>query len=228
MISKDQINDILLSAKLINVVEESGVKLRKSGAWLYNCICPFHNEKDGSFYVNTRTNTYKCYGCGAWGNAIDFLIKRNGLTFLEAARKLAGKYNISIEEFTPTKEQETEEKLKTQLLNIYEDAAQFYSLQLEQNTKALKYVRSRFEDETVDSFRIGFAPDEFTALYRHLRQKGYSMSILEKSELFRQKDDRGNYDFFRNRIVFPIFDITGHVIAFSGRAMPESDESLPK
>ena len=207
MISKDQINDILLSANLINVVEESGVKLKKSGAWLYNGICPFHNEKDGSFYVNTRTNTYKCYGCGAWGNAIDFLVKRNGLTFLEAARKLAGKYNITIEEFTPSKEQEAEEKLKNQLLNIYEDAAQFYSLQLEQNTKALKYIRSRFDDETVDGFRIGFAPDEFTALYRHLRQKGYSMSILEKVNCFGRKMTGAITIFSETGLCFPFLTL---------------------
>jgi len=228
MVSKSQINDILLAANLVNIVSESGIKLKKTSNWLHQGLCPFHNEKDGSFYINTRTNTYKCYGCGAWGNAIDFVMNKHGLTFLETVRRLAAKYNIHVEEFTPTKEQEEEEKLRLQLLKIYEDAAQFYSLQLEQNAKALKYVRSRFNDETVDGFRIGFAPDEFTALYRHLRQKGYSMTILEESELFRQKEDRGNYDFFRNRIIFPIFDITGRVIAFSGRKMPESDENLPK
>jgi len=228
MISKEQINEILLAANLVDIVEESGVKLRKSSNWLYKGICPFHDEKDGSFFINTRTKSYKCYGCGAWGNAIDFLIKKSGLTFLEAARKLASRYNIRIEEFTPTKEQEAQEKLRGQLLRVYEDAAQFYSLQLEEHSRAVTYARSRFSSETLDAFRVGFAPDDFTMLYAHLRRCGYSMELLEKSELFRQRKDGGSYDFFRNRLMFPIFDITGRVVAFSGRLMPQSDENLPK
>jgi DNA primase catalytic core len=228
MISREQINDILLTANLVGVVEDSGVKLRKSSNWLHQGLCPFHDEKTGSFVINARTQSYKCYGCGEWGNALDFVMKKNGLTFLEAARQLAEKYNITIEEFTPSKEQEAEEKLRTRLYQIYEDAAQFYSLQLEQSAHALAYARSRFSDETVDAFRVGFAPDDYTALYKHLRGKGYTMEMLEKSALFRQKQDRGNYDFFRNRLMFPIFDITGRIIAFSGRIFPGSDENLPK
>ena len=228
MISKEQINDILLASNLETIVEESGVKLKKTSPSLRRGICPFHQETDGSFFVNIRTNSYRCYGCGVWGNAIDFLMKKNGFTFLEAARHLAGKYGIHIEEFTPTKEQQAEEKLRGQLLQIYEDAARFYALQLEENAQALEYARSRFSDETIEAFRIGFALDDFSTLYRHLRNKGYPMSILEKSELFRPGRDRGNYDFFRNRLIFPIFDITGRIIAFSGRKMPQADENSPK
>ena len=228
MIAREQINDILLAADIVEIVEESGVKLRKSSGWLYKGVCPFHHETDGSFFVNIRTRSYRCYGCGVYGNAIDFIMNKNGLTFIEAVRQLAKKYNIIIEEFTPSKEQEEEEKLRGQLLKIYEEAARFYSGQLERHPAALAYIRGRFNDETIDAFRIGFAPDNFTALYKHLRQSGFSMAILEKSELFRQKQDRGNYDFFRNRIMFPIFDITGRVIAFSGRILPESDENSPK
>jgi len=228
MITREQINDILLAANLVSIVEESGVKLKKTSNWLRQGVCPFHSEKDGSFFVNTRTNTYRCYGCGEWGNAFDFIMKKEALTFVEAARRLAGKYGIHIEEFTPTREQEAEEKLRKQLFRIYEEAAQFYCLQLESNPKALEYVRSRFSDKTIDAFRIGYALDDFSTLYRHLRNKGYSMEVLEKSELFRQGKDRGNYDFFRNRLLFPIFDITGRVIAFSGRKMPDGDENSPK
>jgi DNA primase catalytic core len=228
MIKREQVNDILLAADLANVVEESGIKLKRTSPWLRQGVCPFHDEKDGSFYVNTRTNTYKCYGCGEWGNAIDFLMKKQALTFVEAARRLAGKHGIHVEEFTPTKEQEAEEKLRRQLLKIYEEAAQFYCLQLESNPKALEYARSRFSDKTIDNFRIGFALDDYSTLYRHLRNNGHSMEILEKSELFRQKKDGGNYDFFRYRLMFPIFDITGRVIAFSGRKMPDGDENSPK
>jgi DNA primase catalytic core len=227
MITRTQIDDILLAADLVSIVEEAGVKLKRTSNRLRQGICPFHNEKDGSFHVNVATNTFKCWGCGEWGNAIDFLMKKDALTFLEAARKLAQKYNIHIEEFTPTKEQEAEEKLRKQLFKVYEDAAQFYCLQLKNSAGALEYARSRFSDATIDNFRIGFAPDDFTALYQHLREK-YSMDLLEKSELFKQKKDGGNYDFFRNRLMFPIFDITGCVIAFSGRKMPQGDENLPK
>ena len=228
MISKEQITNIVLAANLVGIVEDTGVKLRKTSNWLYQGLCPFHNEKSGSFFVNTRTQTYKCYGCGEWGNALDFVMKKRNFTFLEAARSLADKYNIIIEEFTPTKEQEAEEKLRGQLLRVYEDAAQFYVLQLEENAPALAYARSRFSDETLDAFRVGYAPKGYNELYRHLRQKGHTMNLLEKSELFRQGKDRGSYDFFRNRLMFPIFDITGRVIAFSGRIMPGGDETQPK
>jgi len=228
MISREQINDILLAADLVAIVEDTGVKLKGTSPSLRQGKCPFHDEKDGSFYVNIRTNTYKCYGCGEWGNAIDFLVKKYALTFLEAARRLAKKYNVHIEEFTPTKEQQAEEKLRGQLLKIYEDAAQFYALQLKENTQALEYARNRFSDETIENFRIGFALDDYTALYQHLRNKDYAMETLEKSELFRQRTDKSNYDFFRNRLIFPIFDITGRVIAFSGRRMPPEDENSPK
>ncbi len=227
MISRDQINDILLAADLVSIVEESGVRLRRSGR-LYQGLCPFHNEKDGSFYVNPQTRGYRCYGCGAYGNAIDFVMNRGGLTFPEATRQLAKKYNIFIEEFTPSREEEEQEKLRSQLFKVYEEAALFYCGELERHAEALAYARSRFSDETLDSFRIGFAPDDFTALYRHLRQKGFTMKLLEKSELFRQRRDGGNYDFFRNRLMFPIFDITGRVIAFSGRILPKTDENSPK
>jgi len=228
MISREQINDILLAANLVSIVEEAGVKLRTGNSWLYHGLCPFHNEKSGSFHVNTRTQSYKCYGCGEWGNAIDFVMKKSGFTFIEAARQLAGKYNIRLEEFTPSKEQEADEKLRAQLLKVYEDAAQFYGSQLEHCATARAYARSRFSDETLDAFRIGFAPDDYNTLYKHLRHSGYSMQLLEKSELFRQRNDGGNYDFFRNRLMFPIFDITGRIIAFSGRVLPSSDENAPK
>lgn len=227
MVSKEQINDIILAADLLSIIEESGVKMRKSGGWLYVGKCPFHDEKTGSFFVNIKTNRYHCYGCDESGNVIGFLMKKKGLTFIEAIRELAGKYHISIEEFTPTREQEHKEKLGRALLKINEQATLFFTRQLQNTPEAQQYARSRFNSETIDLFRIGYAPNDYSSLYKYLRNHGFSIEILEKCDLFRKRKDGALYDFFRDRLIFPIFDITGNVIAFSGRRLKE-DDKIPK
>ena len=227
MISKQHIDEILLATDLLSVMKDSGIAMRKSGKWLYVGNCPFHDEKSGSFFVNIKTQRYYCYGCSESGNAISFLMKKRGLTFVEAVRELAKKCSILIEEYTPSKEEEKKERLRTGMLEVYKEAASFFISRLEENTKALDYARSRFKSETIELFSIGYAPDDFNALYRYLRQHGFGIDFLEKCDLFRKKKDGGLYDFFRNRLIFPIFDISNHIVGFSGRDLG-NDPKTPK
>lgn len=225
MIPKDKIHDVLFAADMRDVAESCGVKLKRAGAVLYKACCPFHNEKDGSFFVNTKTNRWTCYGCDRSGNAIDFLMELRGLSFPEAVKLLAGQYGILIEERQPTKEEEEKEKERQKQKTIYEEAARFYQRRLKETPAALEYARNRFDDETIEAFRIGYAPREPNELYRHLRQKGFLIETLEGCDLFREWKDRSIHDFFRDRIMFPIFDPKGDVVAFSGRALHPSDDT---
>jgi len=227
MIPKDKINDVLFAADMLTVAEGCGVRLRKSGAVLYRGRCPFHDEKDGSFFVNTKYNRWHCYGCDRRGNSIDFLMELKGLSFVEAVRMLAGQHNIIIEERQPTKEEERKENERRRQQAIYEEAVRFYEQKLKESPAALKYALSRFNEETIEAFRIGYAPSEPCALYRHLRQKGFLTETLDDCDLFRKRQDHNTYDLFRDRLMFPIFNTYGSVTAFSGRALTPGD-GVPK
>ena len=110
MIPKDKIDDVLFAADLKKVAEDCGLKLRRAGAVLYKACCPFHNETDGSFFVNTNTNRWTCYGCDRSGNAIDLVMEKKGLSFPDAVKLLAAEHGITIEERQPTKEEEERER----------------------------------------------------------------------------------------------------------------------
>lgn len=227
MIPKDKISEVIFAADMKDVAESFGLRLKKAGSVLYKACCPFHNEKDGSFYVNTRYNRYKCYGCQKNGNPVDFIMELKGYSFVEAVKHLADRYNITIEERTPTKEEEKREKRRKQQLAVYEEAASFYEKCLQQNPPAMQYALSRFNRETIETFRIGYAPNEPSALYTHLRHKGFIIDVLEDCDLFRKRKDTYIFDFFRDRLVFPIFDLAGKTIAFSGRIL-QDDDKAPK
>ena len=228
MISKDKIQEVLAAADLKDVVESCSVRLKKSGRVLYKACCPFHNERDGSFFVNTQYNYYSCYGCGRKGNAIDFLMEYKGFSFIEAVKQLAADNHIVIEEYTPTKEEEEKEKMRRRQLAIYEEATKFYEQCLQNTPQALQYALGRFNEESVANFRLGYAPDSFDALYSYLRRKDFSYEVLAECDLFRKRKDSSLYDFFRGRLMFPIVDINGHVIAFSGRTLKTADANNPK
>ncbi|MBQ4441610.1 MAG: DNA primase [Bacteroidales bacterium] len=219
MIPKDTIHDVLFAADMKDVAESCGVQLRKAGAVLYKGCCPFHNEKDGSFFVNTKYNRWHCYGCDRKGNAFDFLMELKGYSFVEAVKHLADRYNVTIEERTPTKEEEQQEKKRRQLVAVYEESTKFYEQCLRQTPEALQYALGRFDQDTLEHFRIGYAPNQANALYQHLRSKGFLFDLLEECDLFRKRRDSFMGDFFRDRLIFPISNLTGNVIAFSGRAL---------
>lgn len=208
MIPKDKIDDVLFAADLKKVAEDCGLKLRRAGAVLYKACCPFHNETDGSFFVNTNTNRWTCYGCDRSGNAIDLVMEKKGLSFPDAVKLLAAEHGITIEERQPTKEEEERERERSGQLIIHEEAAHFYQRRLKENLTALEYARSRFDDKTIETFRLGYAPREPSELYSHLRQKGFSIEVLEKCNLFRER--KGFiHDFYRDRLMFPIINARG-------------------
>lgn len=219
MIPRDKIHDVLFAADMKEVAESCGVRLHKSGTVLYKGLCPFHDEKDGSFFVNTNHNRYTCYGCGRRGNAFDFLMELKGYSFVEAVKYLAEKCDITIVEHTPTKEEEQREKLHRKQLAIYEEAAKFYEQCLQLNHEVTSYALSCFGKDMLEQFRIGYAPGEINKLYQHFRSKGYLPDELEECGLFQKRKDSFIGDYFRNRLMLPVFDLTGNVIAFTGRTL---------
>ncbi len=185
--------------------------------------CPFHNEKTPSFFVSKERNSYYCFGCGKGGDIFSFVEEFEGLDFKGALKLLAERANINLNEF---KLENTEEK--DLLYAVMEEATLFFENNLLRNEKALKYLKLRgLEDKTIKTFRLGFALNDWRSLTNHLKQKNFSFEIIEKAGLAKKKDENSKiediYDRFRSRIMFPIMDSSGRVIAFSGRYFKEDD-----
>lgn len=202
------------------------VSLKPKGRGEFTGLCPFHNEKTPSFTVSDDKGFYHCFGCSAHGDIIKFTMDSDGLTFSDAVEKLAGIAGLPL----PKISREDDEKFK-KVLSIYdvmEKAALWFQKQLvvPGNRFALEYLRSReMGKEVLEKFRLGFAPDSFSALKTFLLSEKVSEQLMFDAGLV-VKNDRGEvYDKFRNRIIFPIFDAKGRVIAFGGRVM---DDSMPK
>ncbi len=229
LICQDTINHILQIARIEDVVSEF-VTINKKGA-NYTGLCPFHNEKTPSFMVFPADNHYHCFGCGAHGNAVSFLMEYKKLSYPEALKELAKKYNITIKEDKFTPEQEKIQKQKQQLTIFYRFMADFYreNLYKAENALALEYIKSRFSDETIQKFQLGYAPNEYDSLAKFARSEGYPEDDLLSTGFIRQnKNTRQLYDFFRNRIIFPITDITGNIISLTGRVLPGADKKYGK
>ena len=227
MIDQNTIDNILQAVQIEEVVNQF-VTLKKNGA-NYKGLCPFHNEKTPSFVVSPAKNIYHCFGCGAGGNAVNFLMEHQKLSYPEALKKLAKQYNITIVEEEITPEQEQLQLQKQSLYTFYLFAAKFYSKSLSENKQALNYISSRFTTETIKSFNIGFAPHNYNALITAARQAGYKEEFLLTTGIIRQNEKTNDlYDFFRNRIIFPIYNTAGNVISFSGRVLPGADNKYGK
>ncbi len=226
-ISEDKIADIKNAADIVDIVSEA-VILKKSGK-NYLGLCPFHQEKTPSFTVSPDKQIFHCFGCNEGGNVFTFLMKHQGLSFPEAVRTLARRYGISlpVEEMTPA--QEKAESERQQLRSVNEMAVDFFCDCLKRGKRgaaARAYLAKRgLTQEIIDNFRIGYAPAGWDNLVNYLSGKKMSPRISEKAGLIVKKQEGGYYDRFRDRVVFPITDVAGRVIAFGGRVM---DESLPK
>ncbi|MBI5076183.1 MAG: DNA primase [Nitrospirae bacterium] len=197
------------------------VQLRKSGQnWKGNC--PFHNEKTPSFMVSQAKQIYHCFGCGAGGDVIGFLVNYERMSFPEALQVLAEKAGVKLPVFGQDKK--ATEKGQ-QIRNALAHAAEFYGLRLRESKSASAYIKKRgIADESIALFKIGYAPAGWSNLLKHLRQAGYNDVVIREAGLA-VAGDKGLYDMFRERIIFPIMGTNGNVIAFGGRAM---DDSLPK
>lgn len=202
----------------IEEIVSSYIKLDRVGA-NFKAKCPFHNEKTPSFFVSPDRGSYYCFGCGAKGDIFTFIEEFEGLDFKGALKILAEKAEISLTEFNKEKEGE-----KEKLYRVMEESARFFEKNLVGNKEILGYLKSRgLEDKTIKDFRIGFARLEWRELYNYLTKKslpagrqGFTDIEIEKAGLAK-KTEKGIYDRFRGRIMFPISDSSGRIIAFSGR-----------
>jgi DNA primase len=193
---------------------------RRSGAE-YAGLCPFHNEKTPSFTVNDKKGFFYCFGCHEKGSAIDFVMKTEGLSFPEAVEKLAREVNLPVPRATSA-ERERADRVAT-LQQVVEEAARWFQkqLRLPVGRQGLDYLRGRgLEEPVIDDFRLGFAPDSRDGLLAHLSRENVPVDkIVEAGLAIRPDDNREPYDRFRGRVMFPINDRRGRVIAFGGRVM---------
>lgn len=200
------------------------VSLKKSGSNYFG-LCPFHNEKTPSFSVAPDKQIFHCFGCGAGGGPIRFIMNIEGLDFPDAVRFLAQQYNMTVPE---TQSDPQQRNRRERILAALKEAARFFYSQLHspQGAQALAYFQRRaLRKKTLNNFGLGYAPDSFDALLRALTAKGFSKEELFAAGLLSRSDKGRYYDRFRNRVMFPIIDIRGDVIAFGGRVM---DDSKPK
>ncbi len=202
----------------------SYVNLEKSGA-NYKGLCPFHNEKTPSFTVSGKEQFYHCFGCGAGGDSIEFIIQKENLNFIEAVEFIASKYGIEIRE--ETREEKSKRNKKDLAFEINREAAKFFLYNLSKDKVAQEYLKKRDINYRLSrKFGLGYAMDSWDSLYRYLVNKGYNEEFLEELGLIaKRKNGSGYYDRFRNRIIFPIIDTRSRVVGFGGRVL---DDSLPK
>ncbi len=182
--------------------------------------CPFHNEKTPSFFVSTDRGNYYCFGCGAKGDIFTFVEEFEGLDFKGALKLLADRAGVPLENYNPKEESE-----KEKLYRAMDESTKYFSDNLLKNKEALEYLKLRgLKDESIKDFRIGFAKNDWRELYFHLQKKGFTDMEIEKAGLAK-KSEKGFYDRFRGRIMFPISDSSGRVIAFSGRLFIDDGKS---
>ncbi len=220
---------ILDTARIEEVVGEF-VALKKRGANLLG-LCPFHNERTPSFTVSPAKGFFKCFGCGKAGDSVTFIMEHEHLTFPEALRYLANKYNITIEEEVLSPEYAEQQSFRESLFTVTAFAQDFYQDYLwnseEGKAIGLSYFRERgFTDEIIRRFHLGFAPDKWDALTTAAANSGYQRELLEKTGLTIVQETKV-YDRFRGRVIFPIHNLTGRVIAFGARIL-KTDPKSPK
>ncbi len=216
---EEVIEEVRMRNDIVDVI--SGyVKLQKKGGNYFG-LCPFHNEKSPSFSVSPGKQMYYCFGCGAGGNAITFVMEYENYTFSEALKYLADRAGITLPEQEYSREARAKEERKKTLLEINKLAANYFYYQLKQpqGKVGYDYLRKRqLSDDTIRRFGLGFANKVSDDLYRYLKSRGYEDSILKETGLV-TVEERGGRDKFWNRVMFPIMDVNNRVIGFGGRVM---------
>src|SRR3954467_1108021 len=213
--------DLLNRVDIVDVVSRY-VQLKKAGA-NYSGLCPFHNEKTASFSVSPAKQFYHCFGCGAHGNAIGFLMAYLALGYVDAVKELAGQIGMQLPDFRPPSPQEAARKEReTDLYGVMEKAMDFYRAELKKSTRAIEYLKKRgLTGEIAARFRMGFAPDGWQGLKAAFPQ--YEDKALVEVGLVIEGEEGKRYDRFRDRVMFPIFNARGKVIAFGGRVMGDGE-----
>lgn len=224
MIPQEYIQEVVRRNDIEEVVGQY-VQLRRHGRTLSG-LCPFHNEKTPSFVVYPDTQSFYCFGCGAAGDVINFVRKYNNLGYVESVKQLASRVGMPLPE-----EEDKEAKARQRLLEINRCAARYFYEQLNARTPeaalARRYWREKrgLSDAAIRRFGLGYAPEDFGGLLHYLRKRGFSESELERSGLVKRSAKGNLYDIFRHRVMVPIIDVRGSIIAFGGRVL---DDSKPK
>ncbi len=222
--SDEIIDEVRQNNDIVDIISQY-MHLKRSGRNFFG-LCPFHNEKSPSFSVSPDKQIFHCFGCGVGGNVFTFLSKIEGINFIEAVQMLAERSNIQL----PTLDNNgdtAKELLKSKVYKVNEYAAEFYHQNLynPESKIAQEYIKKRkLTNETLKSFKIGFS-GKFDELYQNLKKQGFEEKEILESGLVNRNDNGRYIDRYRNRLMFPIYDTRGKVIAFGGRVL---DDSKPK
>lgn len=222
--SDELIEEVRSRNDIVDIVG-SYVRLQKKGNTYFG-LCPFHNEKTGSFSVSPHKQMYYCFGCGAGGNVFTFLMQYENFTFGEAMQTLADKVGVELPKQEMSAAQKKEADKRALLLEINKEAAKYFYtlLRHQRGERAYQYFKNRsLSDETMQKFGLGYSDQYSDDLYRYLKGKGYSDEILKDSGLITYDEVRGGHDKFWNRAMFPIMDVHNHVIGFGGRVMGDGE-----
>ncbi|MCK4704573.1 MAG: DNA primase [Gammaproteobacteria bacterium] len=223
-IPQNFIDDLVTRADIIEVVN-ARVPLKKKGKE-YTACCPFHNEKTPSFTVSDNKQFYHCFGCGAHGTALGFIMEYENLDFVDAVEALAAEYNLDVPRESGHFNQSESKDTKQPLYDILERTSELFKQQLKTSDKAVKYLQQRgLSGDIAKIYQIGYAPDGWNFLTDNLGKDKATVDSLIATGLLVSKDDGKQYDRFRDRIIFPITDRRGHIIGFGGRVI---DQGEPK
>jgi DNA primase len=220
MIPQSFIQDLLSRVDIVDVVE-SAVQLKRAGA-NYSACCPFHTEKTPSFTVSPAKQFYHCFGCGAHGTAISFLMEYHGMGFIDAVKDLASRVGMTVPEPDPAFRRQTETPAGPDLTELLADAARYYKEQLKRSEVAIRYLKGRgLTGEIAARFGLGFAPDGWQNLEAVF--PNYADKALVDAGLIIQNEEGRRYDRFRDRIMFPIVNPRGDIIGFGGRVLGQGE-----
>lgn len=223
MIPHDYIEEVVRRNEVVDVIG-SYVQLKRKGR-LHGGLCPFHSEKSPSFYVYPETQSFYCFGCGAGGDVITFIKKINNIDYVEAVKLLAARAGMP-----EPAEDDKVGRMRSRVLSINKDAARWFYACLNSSTEEAKQARAYWrrrglDDKTIVKFGLGYAPDDFKSTYYYLKDKGYTDAELLESGLVKRSEKGNIYNVFRKRVMTPIFDLRGNIVAFGGRVL---DDSKPK
>ncbi len=230
MIKQETVDKILDAARIEEVVGDF-VDLKKRGTSLIG-LCPFHHEKTPSFNVSVSKGIYICFGCGAGGDSVRFVMEHEKYSYPEALKYLGRKYHIEVEETERTPEQLAAQDRRESLFIVTNWAGKFFRETLweteEGRAIGLNYFRERgYREDIIQKFELGYSPESWTALYDKAKTEGHKDEFLETTGLIIRKDDGSVYDRFRGRVIFPIHNLTGRVLGFGGRTL-KTDKKAPK
>lgn len=219
-VSQAFIDEVLNRTDIVELIDHY-LPLKKAGH-NYSCLCPFHSEKTPSFSVSPTKQFYHCFGCGASGNAVSFLMHYDNLEFLEALELLANQAGLSLPQDNTTQTPQVSHNL----FEVVEDTRRFFQQQLNQSASARDYLFQQrgLSQATIDHFQIGFAPNAWAHLIKYHRQKGRSLEGLDKTGLIATSTQGHRYDRFRGRVMFPIRDRKGRAVGFGGRLLVDNDK----